>query len=447
VSQTLPVIVIGAGPVGLAAAAHAIARGLDPLVLEAGPGAGAGIRRWGHVRMFSPWRYNIDDASARLLEADGWTPPDGHAYPTGRELVERYLEPLAAVPALASRIRFGTRVVAVAREHHDLMKDGPRADAPFVVRTAGPDGEHDVLARAVIDASGTIETPGVLGASGLPAVGERAAAGVIAYGIPDVLGTSRTRYAGRRVLVVGSGHSALNALLDLAQLAVDDEATRIVWAVRRPSLGQLLGGARADELEERGRLGARVRGLLDTGRLALVTGFHCDRVTRTADGVVASAGARDLPPVDEIIVATGFRPDWSILSEVRLDLDPAVESPRALAPLIDPNVHSCGTVRPHGAVELAHPDANLFAIGMKSYGRAPTFLMLTGFEQARSVVSAIAGDWEAARRVELVLPETGVCSLDGAGDGAGGCCGSTAAVPVAIGRRPAAPPAATSCCP
>jgi len=446
VSHTLPVIVIGAGPVGLAAAAHAIARGLDPLVLEAGTGAGAGIRRWGHVRMFSPWRYNIDDASARLLEANGWTRPDGHAYPTGRELVERYLEPLAAVPALASRIRFGTRVVAVAREHHDLMKDGGRAEAPFVVRTAGPDGEHDVLARAVIDASGTIETPGVLGASGLPAVGERAAADVIAYGIPDVLGTSRTRYAGRRVLVVGSGHSALNALLDLAQLAVDDEATRIVWAVRRPALGQLLGGARADELEERGRLGARVRGLLDTGRLDLVTGFHCDRVTKTADGVVASAGARDLPPVDEIIVATGFRPDWSILSEVRLDLDPAVESPRALAPLIDPNVHSCGTVRPHGAVELAHPDANLFAIGMKSYGRAPTFLMLTGFEQARSVVSAIAGDWEAARRVELVLPETGVCSLDGAGDDAGGCCGSTAAVPVAIGRRPAAPPATTGCC-
>src|SRR5689334_21597112 len=253
--------------------------------------------------MFSPWRYNIDAASARLLEAKGWTRPDGDAYPTGRELVERYLEPLAAVPALASRIRFETRVVAVARQHHDLMKDGRRAEAPFVVRTVGPDGEHDVLTRAVIDASGTIERPGVLGASGLPAVGERAAADVIAYGIPDVLGTSRARYAGRRVLVVGSGHSALYALLDLAQLAVDDEATRIVWAIRRPSLGQLLGGARADQLEERGRLGARVRGLLDAGRLDLVTGFHGDRVTRTADGVVASAGARDLPPVDEIIVA------------------------------------------------------------------------------------------------------------------------------------------------
>ncbi len=148
-----------------------------------------------------------------------------------------------------------------------------------------------------------------------------------------------------------------------------------------------------------------------------------DLVTQTTDGLVVSAGTRRLKAVDEIIVATGFRPDWSILSEVRLDLDPAVQSPRALAPLIDPNVHSCGTVRPHGAEELKQPDGNLFVIGMKSYGRAPTFLMLTGYEQARSVVAAIAGDWEAARRVELVLPETGVCTLDAGTQGAGSCCG------------------------
>ena len=151
---------------------------------------------------------------------------------------------------------------------------------------------------------------------------------------------------------------------------------------------------------------------LSEGRLELVTGFGIDRVTATTAGVIVSDGDRALAPVDEVIAATGFRPDWSILSEVRLDLDPAVESPRALAPLIDPNVHSCGTVPPHGAEELKQPDANLFVIGMKSYGRAPTFLMLTGYEQARSVVSAIAGNWEAARRVELVLPETGVCSTD-----------------------------------
>ncbi len=149
-------------------------------------------------------------------------------------------------------------------------------------------------------------------------------------------------------------------------------------------------------------------------RLELATNFHIDRVSVTPDGLIVSDGDRRLPPVDEIIAATGFRPDWSILSELRLDLDPAVESPRALAPLIDPNVHSCGTVPPHGAEELKQPDANLFVVGMKSYGRAPTFLMLTGYEQVRSVVSAIAGDWEAARRVELVLPETGVARPIGA---------------------------------
>jgi thioredoxin reductase len=423
--QQLPVVIIGAGPVGLAAAAHALSRELVPLVLEAGANVGAGIRRWGHVRMFSPWRYNVDAAAAALLERHGWVRPEDHAYPTGHDVVARYLEPLAAIPALASRIQVNARVVAVSRVDHDLMKDADRSTSPFVVRVTGPDGERDILAQAVIDASGTIATPGALGSSGLPARGERAAADRIFYGIPDVLGVHRERYRGRRVLVVGSGHSALNALLDLAQLAEQDATTHVIWAIRRPSLGSLLGGARADQLEERGKLGARVRRLLDAGRLELVTGFRCDAVALRPDGLVASAGPRHLPPVDEVIAATGFRPDWSILAEVRLDLDAAVQSPKALAPLIDPNLHSCGTVRPHGAEELKHPDTNLFAIGMKSYGRAPTFLLLTGYEQARSVVSAIAGDWDAARRVELVLPETGVCSLDGAATAdSGGCCGA-----------------------
>jgi thioredoxin reductase len=444
--QSPPVVIIGAGPVGLAAAAHAIQRDLRPLVFEAGAGAGAGMLTWGHVRMFSPWRYNVDTAAATLLERHGWVRPEGDTYPTGRDLVERYLEPLAGLPELAPHVEFEARVIAVARQDHDLMKDGARAEAPFIVRVAGRSEERDVLAQAVIDASGTMGSPAALGSSGLPAVGERAVGDRIFYGIPDVLGRLRNRYRGRRVLVVGSGHSALNALLDLAQLAESASDMHITWALRRPSIGQLLGGARADQLEERGRLGTRVRGLLDAGRFDVVTGFRADRVQSTGDGLVVSAGGRALAPVDEIIVATGFRPDWSILNEVRLDLDPAVQSPRALAPLIDPNVHSCGTVRPHGAEELKHPDANLFAIGMKSYGRAPTFLMLTGYEQARSVVSAIAGDWDTARRVELVLPETGVCSLDGpASDDSTGCCGTSAAVSVALAAsRPTSPQ--SSCC-
>jgi thioredoxin reductase len=431
--RSLPVVIIGAGPIGLAAAAHVVSRDLTPLVFEAGAAVGAGIRRWWHVRMFSPWAFSIDSAAKAILKRYGWSMPNDDEYPTGHDLISEYLEPLAGTRELAPHIRLNTRDVSVARQDHDLMKDGAREEAPFLVRVVGPHGEGDVLAQAVIDASGTIETPGALGASGLPALGERAAADCIFYGIPDVLGTLRHRYAGRRVLVVGSGHSALNALLDLAQLAEIDPNTTVLWAIRRPTLGHLLGGPRSDQLEERGKLGSRVRRLLDEGRVELMTSFRVDRVTMTAAGIVASSGTRSTAPVDEIIAATGFRPDWSILSEVRLDLDPAVQSARALAPLIDPNVHSCGTVRPHGAEELKQPDGNLFVIGMKSYGRAPTFLMLTGYEQARSVVSAIAGDWEAARRVELVLPESGVCSSDRSPDTvSSACCGSAPAEPVAV---------------
>ena len=393
--------------------------------------------------MFSPWRFNVDPVAAALLRRHGWTPPDDDEYPDGRDLVERYLRPLASTPEIATGIRLATRVHAVTRMRHDRMKDGDRQEAAYVLRVIGPAGEEDILASAVIDASGTIESPGPLGASGVSAIGERAFADRIFYGIPDVLHRHRARYAGKRVLVVGSGHSAFNALLDLEQLTEDVPATRVHWAVRRSTLASVFGGGTNDQLEERGKLGQRVRHLIAQQRLSVATDFHLDRLTQTPQGIVASSGDDCLPPVDEIVAATGFRPDWSMLSELRLDLDAAVESARALAPLIDPNLHSCGTVRPHGAEELKHPDRNVFVVGMKSYGRAPTFLMLTGYEQVRSVVCAIAGDWDAARRVELVLPETGVCSLDrdpagasasGRVSGRGSCCGASgvATQPIAI---------------
>jgi hypothetical protein len=161
---------------------------------------------------------------------------------------------------------------------------------------------------------------------------------------------------------------------------------------------------------------------------------------RTPDGIVATDGRRELPAVDEIVAATGFRPDLAITSELRLELDTIVESPVRLAPLVDPNKHSCGKVYPHGAEELRHPEPDFYTVGMKSYGRAPTFLLLTGYEQVRSIVAAIAGDWEAARRVELVLPETGVCSTDPGDDVA--CCGTAT-----VEEAPAASCAASSCGP
>jgi hypothetical protein len=410
----LPVAVIGAGPVGLAAAVHLLAQGEEPLIFEAGPVAGANVLAWGHVRLFSPWGYMVDAAARELLTAAGdWVAPDPGVYPTGRELVEGYLAPLAALPAVRSRLRLNARVVQVTRDGFDKMKTDGREEAPFALTVRGSDGtEERVLAKAVIDASGTTATPNPLGAAGVPAIGEEQAAECIFYGIPDVIGAHRDRYAGKRVVVVGSGHSAFNALLDLVELVDEAPATSISWAIRRPGdrLANLFGGGVNDALPTRGALGKRVQRLLAAQRLRLVSGFKVARLTETEHGVLVAGEDKVIGPFDEIVAATGFRPDLSLLAELRLDLDPAVESPRSLAPLIDPNVHSCGSVPPHGEAELRHPESGAYVVGMKSYGRAPTFLMLTGYEQVRSVAAAIAGDWDAARDVQLVLPETGVCS-------------------------------------
>ena len=442
----LPVVVIGAGPVGLAAAVHLATRHQRFLLLEAGPAVGTHLDAWGHVQVFSPWRYNVDPLARTRLQGSGWTEPDPDALPTGAELVSGYLQPLAKLPELEPHIRFGARVTAVARASHDKMKTVGRERAPFEVRFGTATGEQSVLARAVIDASGTYATANPLGANGLPAVAERECRARIFYGIPDVLGSARERYAGRAVAVVGSGHSAFNALLELTRLRESRPATTITWVVRRADVADAYGGGAADALPARGALGARLRALVDAGQIRLVTGFRTHRLEAVERGIVLhEATGRAFGPFDEIVAVTGFRPDLTMLAELRLDLDPAVESPRALATLIDPNVHSCGTVPPHGAEELRHPEPGFYIVGMKSYGRAPTFLMLTGYEQVRSVVAELAGDLDAARRVELTLPATGVCSTtSGASDGgcdasaptSAGCCGAPAPTLIGgLGRR------------
>ncbi|MBN9392304.1 MAG: FAD-dependent oxidoreductase [Chloroflexi bacterium] len=430
----LPVVVIGAGPVGLAAAAHLVKRGETPLVLEAGSTVGASIRQWGHVRVFSPWKYNIDPVSASLLKETGWQEPAGDYLPTGAEFVEQYLEPLAATPSLKAHIHLNSKVLAVTRLGFDKLKSVGRENAPFLVMVEqrpvdGQREEIEILAKAVIDASGTYTQPNVLGASGVPARGEKALSqsGRIFYGIPDVLGRERARYAGNRVLVVGSGHSAFNALLDLVELSKEEPGTRITWVIRRKYLDNLYGGESNDALPARGSLGYRLHQAVEEGKIKLVSGFKIANLEQTGVGITVTGEHRKLPPVDQIIATTGFRPDLSMTGELRLNLDPSLESPAALAPLIDPNVHSCGSVPPHGEAELAHPqEPGFYTVGMKSYGRAPTFLMLTGYEQVRSIVSALVGDWKAAREVELVLPQTGVCSVNNRNltdDGGASCCG------------------------
>ncbi|GAA3610499.1 NAD(P)-binding domain-containing protein [Microlunatus ginsengisoli] len=416
-------VVIGAGPQGLAAAAHLLERGLEPLVLEAGAGPAAAVREWSHVRLFSPWPELVDGAAARLLAPTGWTAPSS-GYPTGGEWVERYLAPLAAV--LAGRVRYEARVVGVSRRSRDRLVSAGRENQPFTVSVAGPAGEYRLEARAVIDASGTWAIPGPAGADGLPALGEAAAVelGLVSYRPPAP--AEMAGLAGGHVVVVGSGHSAMTAVIELAGWA------RVTWVLRRGQVGDAVGGGASDALPQRGALGLRAKAAVEDGRVRPVTGFRTDQITMDGAGaVLVGQDGRRLDRADLVVVLTGFRPDLSFVSELRLDLDPVLQAPRELAPEIDPNVHSCGSVRPHGARELAQPEQGFFLVGMKSYGRAPTFLALTGYEQVRSVAAELAGDHEAAARIDLVLPETGVCGGSGVFDDpdatAAGCCGPSRA--------------------
>ena len=351
----LPVAIIGGGPVGLAAAAHLLERGETVVLLEAGGTVGASVLDWGHVRMFSPWEFNIDSASMRLLEASGWARPPAAELPTGAELVEQYLRPLADLPAMRAAIRTGTRVTGVSRRHLDKVKDDGRERAPFQLQTLTTAGEEDVLveARAVIDASGTWHRLNPLGANGLPALGETSLNGRIAYGMPDVKGRARERYAGRRVMVVGSGHSAINCLLDLMSLRDDAPATEIVWVMRSDNLQKVYGGGESDALAARGQLGLRIKAAVEAGALEIVAPFRIARAAADGAGLRLFDADDSSIYADEVIACTGARPDLALLAELRLELDPAVESSRALAPLIDPNLHSCGTVRPHGEARLA----------------------------------------------------------------------------------------------
>ncbi|GAA1530925.1 FAD-dependent oxidoreductase [Kribbella lupini] len=423
-SKDLPVVVIGAGPVGLAAAAHLAERGLRFVVLESGPGVAAAIDEWRHVKLFSPWRYDIDGAARRLLEQTSWIEPNLDDLPTGGDLIDAYLAPLAKTPQLADRIQYGAQVIAVTRVGFDRVRTAGREDAPFLVRLA--DGE-ELLAAAVIDAAGTWRRPNVLGGSGIPARGETELADAVSAALPDVFGRDRERFAGRRTAVVGAGHSAATTLLELGELAETEPGTEVLWVVRGEDQARTYGGGDADELPARGALGARLKKLVQSGRVELVSSFRIEAITRTTDGRAELAAGDRRVVVDTIVNSTGFRPDHDMVGELRLDLDPILGSTRQLAPLIDPNQHSCGTVPPHGVDELQHPESGYYAVGAKAYGRAPTFLLATGYEQARSVVAALAGDWEAARDVQLNLPETGVCSSNlafgGSSDEAGGCCG------------------------
>ncbi|GAA0969718.1 Ferredoxin--NADP reductase [Nocardioides aquaticus] len=438
-----PLVVVGAGPIGLGAAAHAVERGLPVVVLEAGDEVGAAVSEWGHVRLFSPWSELVDPAAARLLDAAGWVAPDPAGLPSGHEWVAAYLRPLAvALERAGVDVRRGHRVVGLARSGRDRLVAAGRSDVPFAVHVKGPSGHGVLEAASVVDASGTWGGPGPLGADGFPAPGEQEHGDRVLRAVPDLGDPARrARHAGRHTVVAGAGASAQNALVALAGLAEEVPGTRVTLVLRRADTAKALGAAELDELAARGALGSTAQRAADAAAVTTVTGFRTARLEGAEDGRLALVGhdGRRVEQVDEVVAVTGFRPDHSWLREVHLDLDGELSAPSGLAPEIHPAHHSCGTVSPHGADLLRQPEEGLYLVGMKSYGRAPSFLALTGSEQVRSVVAEIGGDHESAARVELVLPETGVCGAAPAFDGApaGGCCGAPAPELVTTGSADA----------
>ncbi|MBM7693345.1 thioredoxin reductase [Peribacillus deserti] len=413
--HSLPVAIIGGGPVGLAAAAHLIEKGEPFILFEAGNSVGSSMLEWGHVRMFSPWQYNMDKAAKELLLKSGWTSPKEQELPTGRELVENYLLPLSNLPEIKENILLNAKVVGVAKKGLDKLKTAQRDLAPFVLYVE-LDGETRVFeTKAVIDSSGTWKNPNPILSNGIWTKAEKTLKHRIFYGIPNVKELEE-RYKNKKVMVIGSGHSAINALLELASLKEQFPETGIHWVLRKYRIQDVYGGQERDGLPARGELGINIQRLVESEQINVHTPFYINKVSELKGTITVTGESGNeeysVEGIDEIIVSTGFRADVTFLNEIRLSIDSAVESVEALAPLIDPNVHSCGTVRPHGEAELRQPEKDFYIVGMKSYGRAPTFLLATGYEQVRSVVAYLTGDLEAAKKVQLELPETGVCSTN-----------------------------------
>ena len=403
-TTSLPDVVVGAGPIGLAAAAHLLERGLDPLVLEAGPQPPPRCARGAHVRLFSTWAELVDPAAEKLLAPTGWTAPTGDRYPTGGDWAD------ALPPAARRRPR---RPGPLRRHGHRRRprRPRPRSSTPAATSSRSPcTSAHADGTRGAAPGPRRRSTPP---APGPPPTRSAATATRPSASrpppsaSPTASPTSTTRRT-RPLRAAGAPRSSAPAPPPSPPSPASptwprrEPGTTAVWVLRRGVVGSTFGGGDADQLPARGALGPAAaqgrRGRPRRGRHRLPHRRRRARRRRRAGAwpYLVSEDGRRLDPVDEVIVLTGFRPDHSFLSELRLSLDDRLQAPVALAPLIDPNVHSCGTVYPHGADELSHPEEGVYLVGMKSYGRAPTFLAMTGYEQVRSVAAALAGDHEAA---------------------------------------------------
>lgn len=399
------IAILGAGPTGLEAALYARYLGYDVDLYERGRAA-ENLLRWGHVRMFTPWRMNVTPLGAAALSAqdDAWRPPDDEAILTGRELAEKYFIPLARSDLIVDGLQTGVEVLALGRHgllKQDLVDEEIRIDAPFriLLREAGGK-ERLATADVVIDASGTYGNHNWAGEAGVPALGELAAASHIEYGLPDVLGAEREKYAARRVLLVGAGYSAATNAVALAELAASAPETRVTWITRpRPGGAEASDGPIAlipgDRLPERDRLARAANALAAAGEPILHwPATSIESIESPADGegfrVTLSGERADEIEVDRIIANVGFRPDNRVYAELQVHECYASGGPMKLAASLakSPSADCLAQVAA-GPEALLNPEPDFYILGAKSYGRNSQFLLSTGHEQIRQLFSII----------------------------------------------------------
>lgn len=396
------IAIIGAGPVGLEAALYARFLGYEVDIYESGEVADS-VRRWGHVKLFTPWRQNVSPLAVAALTAQdtAWQPPDGDAILTGREFADRYLLPLAGSDLLVDGLHTHTEVLAVGREGQfkgDHVGEEARIDADLrLLLRDSSGGESIATADVVIDASGTFGNHNWVGTSGIPAPGERAAADAIEYGLPDVLGRDRDRYAGKTLLLVGDGYSAATTAVTLAELARQQPGTRVVWISRRPSDGTgPIAVIENDTLPERRRL-ADAANALAAGTSSAVEYRPAtvveviDRSQKSGRLSVRLGGAHaGSMEVDRIVANVGYRPDHRLYAELQVHLCYASDGPMKLAAaLTGQKSADCLDQAPAGPQALINPEPDFYTLGAKSFGRDSRFLLSVGLAQIRDLFTII----------------------------------------------------------
>ncbi len=395
-SDLTHVAIVGAGPVGLEAALAAAEAGLPFTLYEAGAQVGRNVLSWGHVALFTGWDLNVSPRMRRWLRGAGREAPSGNGPLTGRALVAEALQPIAELPEVAERLRLGARVLSVAREgllKHEEIASAERAARPFRLLVRAPDGrERTERAGMVLDCTGTWDVPNALGEGGIPAPGEADCEDRIVRHIPDVR-ANPGEWAGKRILVVGGGHSAQTIVRSLAALARSDPATRVTWALRRPEPS--LRPIRDDPLPARSRLTRAARELA-IGRasgLETVAGVSVRALERNGDGVRVRLGGRGGSTsakrrvVDRIVAMCGYVGDHTLYRQLQVHECYATAAPMKLsaALLSGSGSDDCMDRKSFGADALRNPEPGFLILGSKSYGRNNTFLMRVGWAQVDEV--------------------------------------------------------------